>query len=81
MKNERIAILSGLRTPMAKAGGKFQELQADTLGARLIRELMMRSKIGFDEVDEVIIGNVAQPADAANECCIATADGDAALHS
>ncbi|WP_294966046.1 thiolase family protein [Sulfurimonas sp.] len=66
MKNERIAILSGLRTPMAKAGGKFKELQADTLGARLIRELMMNSPIGFDEVDEVIIGNVSQPIHAAN---------------
>jgi len=66
MKNERIAILSGLRTPMAKAGGKFKELQADTLGARLIRELMMQSPIDFDEVDEVIIGNVSQPVHAAN---------------
>jgi acetyl-CoA acetyltransferase family protein len=66
MKNERIAILSGLRTPMAKAGGKFKELQADTLGARLIRELMLSSQIDFDEVDEVIIGNVSQPVHAAN---------------
>ncbi|WP_373036391.1 thiolase family protein [Sulfurimonas sp.] len=66
MKNERIAIISGLRTPMAKAGGKFKNLQADTLGARLIRELMMSSPIDFDEVDEVIIGNVSQPIHAAN---------------
>ncbi|EDZ61984.1 fatty acid oxidation complex subunit beta [Sulfurimonas gotlandica GD1] len=66
MKNERIAIISGLRTPMAKSGGKFKNLQADALGARLIRELMMNSKIGFDEVDEVIIGNVSQPIHAAN---------------
>lgn len=63
---ERIAIISGLRTPMAKAGGKFKTLQADTLGSKLIREVMLRSPVGFDEVDEVIIGNVAQPIHAAN---------------
>jgi len=52
---ERIAIISGLRTPMAKAGGKFKTLQADTLGSKLIREVMLRSPVGFDEVDEVIM--------------------------
>lgn len=66
MKRERIAIISGLRTPMARAGGKFQHLQADTLGSRIVRETVMRSPIGFDEFDEVIIGNVAQPIHAAN---------------
>ena len=66
MKKERIAIVSGLRTPMAKAGGKFKNLQADTLGSRLVREVIMESSIGFDEVDEVIIGNVSQPIHAAN---------------
>ncbi len=66
MKAQRIAIVDGLRTPMAKAGGKFKDIQADTLGARLMRELMMRSSVDFDDVDEVIIGNVAQPIHAAN---------------
>lgn len=66
MKRERIAIISGLRTPMARAGGKFQHLPADTLGSRIVRETVMRSSVGFDEFDEVIIGNVAQPIHAAN---------------
>ena len=65
-KKERIAIVSALRTPMARAGGKFKKMQADQLGAVLFRELMMRSPVKFDEVDEVIIGNVAQPIHAAN---------------
>lgn len=63
MKKERIAFVSALRTPMARADGKFQKMQADQLGAMLVRELMMRSPVG---VDEVIIGNVAQPIHAAN---------------
>lgn len=66
MKRERIAIISGLRSPMAKAGGKFQYLQADTLGSKIVRETVLRSPIGFEEFDEVIIGNVAQPIHAAN---------------
>jgi acetyl-CoA acetyltransferase family protein len=65
-RNERIAIVSGLRTPMAKSGGKFSHMQADELGATLFRELMTRSSIKVEEVDEVIIGNVAQPIHAAN---------------
>ncbi len=63
---ERIAIISGLRTPMAKAGGTFKTLQADTLGSKLVREVVLRSPLTFDEIDEVIIGNVAQPIHAAN---------------
>ncbi len=51
---------------MAKAGGKFKALQADALGSRIVREAMLRSPVGFDEIDEVIIGNVAQPIHAAN---------------
>jgi len=65
-QKERIAIVSALRTPMARAGGRFKRMQADQLGAVLFRELMMRSPVGIDEVDEVIIGNVAQPIHAAN---------------
>ncbi len=63
---ERIAIIDGVRTPMAKAGGILQEISADTLGTHATRELLNRT--GFDpaEIDEVIFGNVAQPADAAN---------------
>ena len=66
IQKERIAIVTGLRTPMAKAGGKFARMQADQLGAVLFRELMMRAPIDMEEVDEVIIGNVAQPIHAAN---------------
>ncbi|NOR55022.1 MAG: acetyl-CoA C-acyltransferase [Sulfurovum sp.] len=65
-QKERIAIVTALRTPMARAGGKFAKMQADQLGATLFRELMLRSPVSFEEVDEVIIGNVAQPIHAAN---------------
>lgn len=63
---ERIALVSGYRSAMGKAGGAFRELQADDLGAFVAREVLIRSNIKSDEIDEVIIGNVAQPSHAAN---------------
>ncbi|MBM5782787.1 MAG: thiolase family protein, partial [Pelagibacterales bacterium] len=63
---ERIAIIAGYRSPMGKAGGVFKNLSAHDLGARTAKEVLIRSKINPEEIDEVIIGNVAQPADAAN---------------
>lgn len=63
---ERIAIVDGLRTPVAKAGGVLKDIQADSLGATVVREVVLRSPLGFNDFDEVIIGNVAQPSHATN---------------
>ncbi len=63
---ERIAIVSGFRSPMGKAGGALKNVTAHDLGARIVREVILRSKVDPQKIDEVIIGNVAQPAEAAN---------------
>jgi len=63
---ERIAIISGFRSPMGKAGGVLKKLTAHDLGARIAKEVVLRSKIDPQKIDEVIVGNVAQPGDAAN---------------
>lgn len=63
---ERIAIISGFRSPMTKAGGAIKNVTAHDLGARILKEVVLRSKIDPNKIDEVIIGNVAQPAEAAN---------------
>ena len=63
---ERIAIIDGLRTPVAKAGGKFKDIQAERLGAHIVQEVALRVGIPFDMYDEIIIGNVSQPGHAAN---------------
>ncbi len=63
---ERMAIIEGIRTPIAKAGGKFKDLQAETLGARVVQEAVLRCGLEYSDYDEVIIGNVAQPTHAAN---------------
>lgn len=63
---ERIAIIDGLRSPVAKANGKLNNVSADTLGAIITKELVLRNNLKYEQFDEVIIGNVAQPANSAN---------------
>lgn len=66
IKKERIAVIDGIRTPMGKAGGALRDLQADELGAIALKELL--SLLPFEKtlIDEVIVGNVAQPPHAPN---------------
>ena len=63
---ERIAIISGYRSAMCKAGGALKNLNASDLGARVLREVILKSNIDVNDIDEVIIGNVANPANSAN---------------
>ena len=63
---ERIAIIDGLRSPIAKVNGKLNDMSADTLGAIITKELVLRNDIDYKEFDEVIMGNVAQPSKAMN---------------
>ncbi|WP_226905306.1 beta-ketoacyl synthase N-terminal-like domain-containing protein [Poseidonibacter ostreae] len=63
---DRIAIIDGLRSPIAKASGKLNNVSADTLGAIITKELILRNGLDYSLFDEVILGNVAQPANAAN---------------
>lgn len=61
-----VAVLGGLRTPWAKAGTVLKDVHASELGRAPAEELLLRLGLPFDQVEEVILGNIAQPADAAN---------------
>lgn len=63
---ERIAVIAGFRSPMGKAGGALKNVTAHDLGARIVKEVVMRSKIDPNKIDHVIIGNAANPAEASN---------------
>ncbi len=63
---ERLAIIDGIRSPMTKAGSALKDVQADDLGAIVVRDVINRCRIDPGDVEEVIIGNVAQPTHAAN---------------
>lgn len=74
MSNLRnVVIVDGVRTPFAKAGSDFAKIRAHELGRVAMRELLERLEItdGVSahsrvKVDEVCIGNVGSPEDAAN---------------
>jgi acetyl-CoA acyltransferase len=61
-----VLILEGARTPFCKAGTLLAALPAQELGRLAVREAVERADLAASEIDEVIIGNVASPHDAAN---------------
>jgi acetyl-CoA C-acetyltransferase/acetyl-CoA acyltransferase len=77
---ERLAIIEGIRSPMAKAGTALKDTPVDDLGATVARELTNRTQFPTEEIDEVIIGNVAQPANAANVSRVIALKADIPIH-
>ncbi len=73
--SDRVAVIAGIRTPFCRSGGVFAELEADDLGAFAVREAVALAGIRPDEVDEVIIGNVITPPQAANPARIIAIKG------
>ncbi len=63
---DRIAVISGARTPMAKAQGALREHRADDLAAFAVKETLARAEIDPAECGEVVFGSVAQPLDTPN---------------
>jgi acetyl-CoA C-acetyltransferase/acetyl-CoA acyltransferase len=61
-----IAIVEGVRSPFAKAFGPLASIPAQELGRLVTVALLQRAELRPDRVDQVVFGNVALPADAAN---------------
>ena len=59
-------ILGGIRTPFAKAGTAFKRVPVYELGRIAVSELLARQELDPAHLDEVTLGNCAQPAEAAN---------------
>ena len=66
MADNEIVIIDGVRTPFIKAWTLLDACSAQTLGALCVTELLQRTELKPEKVDEVIMGCVAQPVDAAN---------------
>ena len=58
-----VVILDGVRTPFCKSWGVLEPVPADELARIAIAEAMARVDLDPQVVDEVIVGNIAQPAD------------------
>jgi acetyl-CoA C-acetyltransferase/acetyl-CoA acyltransferase len=61
-----VVVLEGARTPFCRAGTLLADLDAVELGRAAVREAIERAEVAPGEIDEVIVGNIAGPHDAAN---------------
>lgn len=64
MKN--VVIVDSVRTAIGKLGGAMKDVTADYLGEYVIRELLERTQVDANEIDEVILGQAKQSADISN---------------
>ena len=64
-------ILGGVRTPFAKAGTALKRVPAYELGRIAVGEAIARADLDPARLDEVILGNCAMPAEAANSARVA----------
>ena len=53
-----VVITSALRTPIGGYRGALKNLSAAQLGSLVIKEVINKSKLNVDEIDEVIMGHV-----------------------
>jgi acetyl-CoA C-acetyltransferase/acetyl-CoA acyltransferase len=61
-----VLVIAGVRTPFAKAGTSLASVQAAELARTAMLGVMVRTALDPARIDEVILGCVAQPADAMN---------------
>jgi acetyl-CoA C-acetyltransferase len=55
---ERPLIVAGVRTPIGAMSGALASVPAPELAAACVRDLLERTGVGGEKIDEVIIGNV-----------------------
>lgn len=64
--SNRLVIVDGVRTPFCRAGSDLAALPPDELGRIAVNTLLSRTGLDPKLIDEVLIGCVGQPMDAAN---------------
>ncbi len=57
---KEVVIVSAARTPVGSFGGALKDVPATKLGSVAIKAALEKANVPFDQVDEVIMGNVLQ---------------------
>jgi len=65
-EGQRVAIVSGLRTPFAKQLTTFKRSTSLEMGALVVAEMLARAELDPSEVDQVVFGQVLASLDAPN---------------
>lgn len=63
---QEVFIISAVRTAIGKIGGALKDVAPEDLAAVVISEAVKRAGVPMDQVDEVILGQTKQSADAPN---------------
>lgn len=77
---KEVVIVAGVRTPVGKHGGAFRDLPAQHLAAVVIEELLKRTQIDPNLIDEVIFGCIGQYSDAPNVARVAALMAGVPVH-
>lgn len=65
-QKERVAIVSGLRIPFAKQATFYHGIPAVDLGKAVVSELVIRSGLSPEKIDQLVFGQVVQMPEAPN---------------
>ena len=65
-KKKSIVITSALRTAIGAFDGALKDMQAHDLGSIVIKEVIKKSKLKPDQIDEIIMGQVLTSATGQN---------------
>ncbi len=57
-KSKEVMIIEAVRTPIGTYKGSLKDIKAHQLGSLVISDLLKRSKINSEEIDEIILGQV-----------------------
>lgn len=71
MKNSRVVVIEGVRTPIGRYGGLLKDVKSSFLAASAIEGVLEKSGLSPLEVDEVILGEVRQSSEASNVARVA----------
>jgi len=66
-----VVLLGGVRTPVGMHGGALRDKRAQDLASLVLAEVIKRTGVDVNVIDEVIVGNIGQPSDAANVARVA----------
>lgn len=62
-----VVIVEAVRTPIGKRGGALSVMRPDDLAAQVLKELVVRSGISSDMIEDVIMGCVSQSGEQAGD--------------
>jgi len=78
--HKEVVIVGGVRTPIGSHGGAFKTLTAQELAAVVIKEVLKRTGLNPNLIDDVIIGCIGQQSDAPNIARVAALMAGVPVH-